>query len=322
MANDGSSGWGQAAGASAAAGMSVLGSAWQAYRDQKAAKYNTDRTIEANKEAAELAWLRSKEMWNMQNAYNSPQSQMERFKAAGLNPHLIYGQGSAGNASQMPSYNPPDIQYKYSAGNYGAAISSMLPLMMSVGSWAVDMQLKNQQLKQGEENLYTSDLKQLQLQQLVDYLREKNPKVLQEMENKLSLFPYQLDMTRTARDSGNAKLQDLVNNLNYQWGVSGSTGVKEYERQRLIQSLEAGNYKNRLLKAQSAYTDLDITNPQGLAQMALSTVASFMGKTINFRKPSAGKINQRKRNRIEGKNYSYDRHGRKTGETYDYGYDD
>ena len=39
------------------------------------------------------------EMWGKNNAYNTPQMQMERFKAAGLNPHLIYGQGSPGNAS-------------------------------------------------------------------------------------------------------------------------------------------------------------------------------------------------------------------------------
>lgn len=30
--------------------------------------------------------------WNMQNQYNSPAAQMERYKAAGLNPNLIYGQ--------------------------------------------------------------------------------------------------------------------------------------------------------------------------------------------------------------------------------------
>lgn len=30
--------------------------------------------------------------WNRNNAYNSPAAQMERFKAAGLNPNLIYGQ--------------------------------------------------------------------------------------------------------------------------------------------------------------------------------------------------------------------------------------
>lgn len=32
--------------------------------------------------------------WNMQNSYNSPAAQMERYKAAGLNPKLIYGQSN------------------------------------------------------------------------------------------------------------------------------------------------------------------------------------------------------------------------------------
>lgn len=43
------------------------------------------------------------ELWNMQNEYNSPQAQMARYKAAGLNPHLIYGQGTPGNAPNMPA---------------------------------------------------------------------------------------------------------------------------------------------------------------------------------------------------------------------------
>lgn len=43
--------------------------------------------------------------WHQQNEYNSPQAQMQRFQAAGLNPNLIYGQGNSGNATpiQAPS---------------------------------------------------------------------------------------------------------------------------------------------------------------------------------------------------------------------------
>lgn len=52
------------------------------------------------------------EMWKMTNEYNSPQAQMQRFKDAGLNPNLIYGQGNNGNASSAPQMvvpNAPDI---------------------------------------------------------------------------------------------------------------------------------------------------------------------------------------------------------------------
>lgn len=45
--------------------------------------------------------------WAMQNQYNSPQAQMQRFQEAGLNPNLIYGQGNSGNAGAVQT---PDIQ--------------------------------------------------------------------------------------------------------------------------------------------------------------------------------------------------------------------
>lgn len=49
--------------------------------------------------------------WDRQNAYNSPFSQMERLKAAGLNPNLVYGSGATAmssqsiRSSQAPAYN-------------------------------------------------------------------------------------------------------------------------------------------------------------------------------------------------------------------------
>jgi len=43
-------------------------------------------------------------MWKMQNEYNSPLNQMKRLKEAGLNPNLMYGKGTVGNATTMPQY--------------------------------------------------------------------------------------------------------------------------------------------------------------------------------------------------------------------------
>lgn len=61
------------------------------------------------KQESELQYQRQVDFWNMQNQYNSPASQMARYKEAGLNPNLIYGQGNPGNASQTPQYNPPQL---------------------------------------------------------------------------------------------------------------------------------------------------------------------------------------------------------------------
>ncbi len=51
------------------------------------------------------------DMWKATNAYNSPKSQMGRFKDAGLNPHLIYGEGTPGNATHINPNEPkqPDF---------------------------------------------------------------------------------------------------------------------------------------------------------------------------------------------------------------------
>lgn len=50
-------------------------------------------------------------MWKMNNEYNSPQAQMRRYEEAGLNPALLYGQVSSGNASQAPQQVVPEAPH-------------------------------------------------------------------------------------------------------------------------------------------------------------------------------------------------------------------
>lgn len=57
-----------------------------------------------NQRAAQQNFELSQEAIRRQNEYNSPLKQMERFKAAGLNPALMYGQGTPGNQSNVAQY--------------------------------------------------------------------------------------------------------------------------------------------------------------------------------------------------------------------------
>ncbi len=61
-------------------------------------------TNRANRELAQYNWEQQLAMWNRQNEYNAPSAQMSRLKEAGLNPHLVYGNGVTGNnSSQAPT---------------------------------------------------------------------------------------------------------------------------------------------------------------------------------------------------------------------------
>ena len=71
---------------------------------------NIDKQVSAQKEENQknrdwnlnLAKLQNQwniDQWNRENAYNSPAAQMARFKDAGLNPDLAYGQQNLSAAS-------------------------------------------------------------------------------------------------------------------------------------------------------------------------------------------------------------------------------
>jgi hypothetical protein len=70
--------------------------------------------------------------WNMQNAYNSPASQMKRFKDAGLNPNLIYGRGDSGSASTVRSSSPGSFRSQPYQSDIGNIVSNMFQLHANV----------------------------------------------------------------------------------------------------------------------------------------------------------------------------------------------
>lgn len=61
--------------------------------------------------------------WQRQNEYNSPAAQMERYKAAGLNPNLIYGQSNEGatvrsSSASVPEGKAPQVDASSKMGMY------------------------------------------------------------------------------------------------------------------------------------------------------------------------------------------------------------
>lgn len=85
---------------------------------------NVRDTNQANLELAKYQYSKDLEMWNRQNEYNSPAAQMQRFKDAGLNPLLAYTQGTAGNATVLPKYQAPRLDYSQRVNIFSGILSA------------------------------------------------------------------------------------------------------------------------------------------------------------------------------------------------------
>lgn len=272
--------------------LQVGASLYDSYQNRKVQARNVDKTIAAQKAEAELAYQRSVDMWHMQNAYNSPEAQMQRFTAAGLNPQLIYQQGSSGLASSPAQYQPANLQYKYAAPEYGSAFQSVLPTLMAVGTWIQNMRLSQAELASKQTNTERA-------RQVIDYLTQANPKLLAGLENRLSLYPYQLQMQRYLTDQAGTKLFDMEQDFRYRYGEGlfsdlGSAfqpaGGKFHDIQglRKLQFLQEQS-KTKLLDAKSSWSEFDITDPQAIIQLVLSGVMGLAGQTLRLsthRRPS------------------------------------
>ena len=75
---------------------------------EQAAAINS-QNIQYQKDANAENWKNTITAWNMENAYNTPSAQMQRYQAAGLNPNLIYQQENTAGAINTPQFVAPQL---------------------------------------------------------------------------------------------------------------------------------------------------------------------------------------------------------------------
>lgn len=98
----------------------------------------------------ERAFQRDLQMWDLNNQYNSPQSQRERIEAAGGNAMLAFGNGvniTSGNSSTYPTLDPakaitPEMK-AYTGWNLG--LNHIGEALGRLGLVEADINLKNAQ---------------------------------------------------------------------------------------------------------------------------------------------------------------------------------
>lgn len=141
--NSGNGNWQAAAGA----GISLLGNLASNYsagkRQDKQNEENRKRADEqyARSQADEtLKYQRQLDQWNRENLYNSPEQQMLRLKAGGLNPNMVYGTGVQA-AGQTSVSSPRAETPKYQRAQAGKA--QVIPITANV--MAEYLRVKQQQ---------------------------------------------------------------------------------------------------------------------------------------------------------------------------------
>lgn len=134
-----------------------------------------ERANKANMELAKYQYEKNLEMWNRQNEYNTPLAQRKRLIEAGLNPGLMYGNGTVANtASDAPKYEAPQIKAYNKFSN--AAMDALSTMQMSANvtkTYEEASSIRTSQLLTQEE------IKYRQIQQLGAILA--NEKLAKEM---------------------------------------------------------------------------------------------------------------------------------------------
>lgn len=121
----------------------------------------------SNRAESKKAFERQRQLINEANIYNAPINQMARLREAGLNPHLIYGQGPGSMVSANAGAPPAAHQEN---------------VMQNVGIYATMKQLANQK-------------RQLDLQERDIKLREnQNPSIIKKTEAEADKINSDIDV--------------------------------------------------------------------------------------------------------------------------------
>lgn len=195
-----------------------------------------------------------------QNAYNSPQQQMARFTQAGLNPHLIYGQGNPGNQSQPNTYQQRSVDQTQ-------ALNSVLPNFQN--AMLVQSQVQATNAKTVREGVLT------RLNKLQADLVERNPlmndagfnAIINALKSSADIKASESGIRQSQRWVQDASSGHQVNKIFQEVKVLDQRfRLGELDAKLKAEVLQSKEFQNAILEVQKKWMqDADIT-PQHIYQ--------------------------------------------------------
>lgn len=196
--------------------------------------------------------------WNMQNAYNSPESQMARLKAAGLNPNLVYGNGAVATSGQQPrAASAPSWSPRAPELALGSAMTTFYDIKLKKQSIDnMDAMIKTQAAKQAETYAKISEIVQRTAKGKFDLEMANTLK-----NNTIAMSNAQIDQVKantqyTLDQNQRSAVMQSVNISEALMRIAKMDAEKantELEKQAIYQRIE-------LLKKDNTLRNLDIEN--------------------------------------------------------------
>lgn len=234
------------------------------------------KTREWNEKMYGIQRQHALEDWNRVNAYNSPEQQMQRYKEAGLNPHLIYGKGNESQAvrgTDVQAWKPEVPDYQSMGQNLGNSVGNYYDIKSKVQS-TENAEKQNRNLDAQYQNMMADNsLKMSQLQySTFRNMKEEYSSKIRGIDHARSLATYNSSVAaaKLANDKVQSEINknDTITKLN---DVKSQTEWQSYlqnqDRHPLIMEKIKQETNSILTKMREINQNINSLNPQRLRYM-------------------------------------------------------
>lgn len=222
-------------------------------------------------EQNEIARKWQEKMWNAANEYSSPVQQLQRFKEAGLNPNLVFGQGansvaaSYGSPSQTSAPSTPQ-----SFANLGDAFMVTAQLkQMDAATRLTDEQARTEQVKQ---NKMMSETKGQDLQ---------NDYSMSTLEARVTYMKESVNLQRTLQAAHSQEITESIQRT-YESSVRCQDIFNQIINRDKITDAQVDKYNSDIYVAQqSLQHSLNLMDAQARKEFAIAFMSYCQGGFYN-----------------------------------------
>lgn len=248
----------------------VVGSALSGIANAIGGNRGANKQYHANKKLAAFQHAKNMELLKYQLDYNSPASQMGRFKDAGLNPNLIYGQGSPGNMDTPPRY--PDIKtadFQTPMSNLGTGFmqTTLAQAQADLVNQKVNESGIKQDLMRAQTNL-TNANPHLN-KQYVDAM-VLNLESVAKLKEQEANFMTTTDHYKGINTHGYQKMQLEIETLSQRFNLN------QADQKIKAQIIESKDFQNAILKIQKDWISNGDITPQHIYQGIMMLLSKMM----------------------------------------------